>query len=108
MYVYNAKYVKTIDGDTVDALVDLGFGIFKAMRIRLAVVDTPEKSQPGWSKATEFTKSWFEAHPEFILRTNKDRSGGFDRYLGYCYSLDMTEDVSSLLLTKGLAKIWER
>jgi micrococcal nuclease len=35
MYTYNAKLDRVIDGDTVDALVDLGFDTWKKVRIRL-------------------------------------------------------------------------
>ncbi len=108
MYTYSAKYVKTVDGDTVDVIVDLGFNTSKKIRVRLAVVDTPEKNDIGWLEATEITKSWFESHPVFILKTDKDKSGGFDRYLGHCYSIDMTENVSSMLLEKGLAQRYTR
>lgn len=35
MYKYKAKVLKVIDGDTVDLLIDLGFGISYKQRIRL-------------------------------------------------------------------------
>lgn len=106
--MYAATYVRTLDGDTVDAIVDLGFNTFKKIRIRLSVIDTPEKSESGWAEATAFTRNWFESHPEFIVRTDKDKSGGFDRYLGDCYSVDMSENINNLLLEKGLAKVYKR
>ena len=42
MYKYNAEIVRVVDGDTVDAMVDLGFKIFKKIRIRLYGINTPE------------------------------------------------------------------
>lgn len=42
MYTYNAKLDRIIDGDTVDAHIDLGFDITVHKRIRLAGIDTPE------------------------------------------------------------------
>ena len=41
-YVYNAKLLRVIDGDTVDALIDLGFDTWVKKRIRLYGIDTPE------------------------------------------------------------------
>ena len=43
MYEYKIKEViKTVDGDTVDVLLDLGFNMFKKERIRLNGIDAPE------------------------------------------------------------------
>ena len=42
MYKYNAKLDRVVDGDTVDALVDLGFDTWKKVRIRMMGVDAPE------------------------------------------------------------------
>ena len=42
MYTYKAKLDRVIDGDTVDANIDLGFDITIHKRIRLAGIDTPE------------------------------------------------------------------
>ena len=42
MYTYNAKVVRVVDGDTIDADIDLGFDIKIKKRIRLAGIDAPE------------------------------------------------------------------
>ena len=42
MYEYNAKLVRVIDGDTIDALIDLGFDVWVKNRIRLYGINTPE------------------------------------------------------------------
>ena len=42
-YIYRIKQIlKVVDGDTIDASIDLGFDISLEKRIRLAAVDTPE------------------------------------------------------------------
>ena len=42
-YVYRIRSVhKVVDGDTIDADIDLGFDISLTKRIRLAGIDTPE------------------------------------------------------------------
>ena len=44
MYTYRvSQVVKVVDGDTIDVIIDLGFGIMKKERVRLAGIDTPEK-----------------------------------------------------------------
>ena len=42
MYTYKAKLDRLVDGDTVDAHIDLGFDITIHKRIRLAGIDSPE------------------------------------------------------------------
>ena len=42
MYTYNATVTKVVDGDTIDALIDLGFDTWKQVRIRLNGINTPE------------------------------------------------------------------
>jgi micrococcal nuclease len=42
MYTYNAKLDRVVDGDTVDALVDLGFDTWKKVRIRFHGIDAYE------------------------------------------------------------------
>ena len=42
MYKYNAKLDRVVDGDTVDALVDLGFDTWKKVRIRMMGMNAPE------------------------------------------------------------------
>ena len=41
-YIYRAKLVRVVDGDTVDALIDVGFDIWVKKRIRYRGVDTWE------------------------------------------------------------------
>ena len=41
-YNYRAKLVKVVDGDTIDALIDVGFDIWIKKRIRYKGIDTWE------------------------------------------------------------------
>tara|TARA_R110000851_G_scaffold252527_1_gene405035 strand:+ start:2450 stop:2803 length:354 start_codon:yes stop_codon:yes gene_type:complete len=42
MYEYKAKCTKIVDGDTIDASIDLGFDVTVHKRIRLAGINAPE------------------------------------------------------------------
>ena len=42
MYQYTAKLKRVVDGDTVDAYIDLGFKVHVDKRIRFMGIDTPE------------------------------------------------------------------
>jgi micrococcal nuclease len=42
MYDYKAKLIRVIDGDTIDAMIDLGFDTWIKRRVRLAGIDAYE------------------------------------------------------------------
>ena len=42
MYTYNIKLDRVIDGDTIDANIDLGFDVWVKKRVRFSGVNTPE------------------------------------------------------------------
>ena len=42
MYIYKAKCERVVDGDTIDAIIDLGFDTWKKIRIRLVGVNAAE------------------------------------------------------------------
>jgi len=42
IYNYNAKCTRVVDGDTIDAEIDLGFDIKVKKRIRLGGINAPE------------------------------------------------------------------
>jgi len=41
-YLYKGQLLKTVDGDTIDVLISLGFNISFKCRLRLYGVNTPE------------------------------------------------------------------
>lgn len=114
MWEYRARITNTVDGDTVDAIVDLGFGVDgMAMRLRLLGVDTPERNQLGWAEATQFTKAWIATYQSdgghVVITTIKDRSDrdkkdSFGRYLAVIWDMAKTQSLNEALLTGGYAK----
>tara|TARA_Y100000310_G_C20402107_1_gene677915 strand:+ start:73 stop:441 length:369 start_codon:yes stop_codon:yes gene_type:complete len=42
MYTYNIELLRVVDGDTIDAKIDLGFDIWVKKRVRFLGVNTPE------------------------------------------------------------------
>ena len=89
MYEYRVKSVeRVVDGDTVDVILDLGFGLFKKERVRIAGIDTPEKRTRNLKEkklgcdATEYAEKWF-SEGDIIIRTEKD--GKYGRMLGWAY-----------------------
>jgi micrococcal nuclease len=42
MYTYNIELLRVVDGDTIDAKIDLGFDVFVKKRVRFLGINTPE------------------------------------------------------------------
>lgn len=42
MYEYKAVVNRVVDGDTIDVTIDLGFSVWKKMRVRMEGINTPE------------------------------------------------------------------
>jgi len=57
MYEYRAKITRVIDGDTLKALVDVGFNMHHNVTLRLYGIDCPETR----TKDLEEKKKGFEA-----------------------------------------------
>ena len=56
MYTYNAKVERVVDGDTVDALVDLGFDTWKKVRIRFYGIDAYESRTKDLEEKEKYLK----------------------------------------------------
>ena len=53
MYTYSATLLRVIDGDTIEADIDLGFDIHYVAKIRLAGINAPEMKTPQGAPAKE-------------------------------------------------------
>lgn len=111
MYTYNAKLDRVVDGDTVDALVDLGFDTWKKTRIRLYGLDAwesrtrdLEEKQKGLA-AKQFLIDKLEANNnEFILVSHG--VGKYGRCLGEIFLTPGSDCINDLLITEGHAKVY--
>ena len=89
MYKYNAKLDRVVDGDTVDALVDLGFNTWKKVRIRMHGMNAPEsRTRDALEKeaglaAKQYVENWCDdLDNNVIIETQLDERGKFGRILG--------------------------
>jgi len=104
MYRYNAKLERVVDGDTVDALVDLGFDTWKKVRIRMMGMNAPESR----TRDLEEKKKGLAAKDRliellsdgtFILQSHG--VGKYGRCLGTLWVEDI--DVNKTLINEGHA-----
>jgi len=106
MYTYKAKLIRIVDGDTIDAEIDLGFDTIVRKRIRLFGIDTPEtktkdmkektKGLAAKQRLTEILNS------EFVVETILNKRGKYGRVLGIVYNL--TEDNKRLNINEALVE----
>jgi micrococcal nuclease len=86
---------KVVDGDTLD---------INGTRIRLALVDTPERGQPGFDQAKEFVESLCLGKTgELDVDSGQRRGDRYGREVGvvYCNGVNTNEK----LMTSKLARI---
>ena len=108
-YEYSAKLVRVVDGDTCDALIDLGFDTWVKKRIRFKGVDTwecrtrdKEEKVKGLA-AKAFTKDLLENSDEgkFVLKSYG--VGKYGRVLGELFIKGNETSVNELLKENGHA-----
>jgi len=115
MYEYKVKdiLIKDIyDGDTIRVTVDLGFGIYKKEKFRLARIDTPEirgvEREAGLISRDYLRVLLIKHKDNIVIKTIKDRKGKYGRYIAelYIISANKSINVNDLLLAEGLAKLY--
>ena len=106
MYTYQAQVTRVVDGDTIDALVDLGFDIHKSIRIRLVGMNAPESR----TRDLEEKKLGLAAKARLIeiLQSNENKfvleSQGVGKY-GRCLGVIKvnSKNVNQQLINEGHA-----
>ena len=117
-YIYRAKLVKVVDGDTIDALIDVGFDIWFKKRIRYKGVDTWESRTRNLEEkklgiaAKERNKELLESvssKPGYF-RLKSHGVGKYGRVLGEIFIQDKegkTYNVNETLISEGHAYVYE-
>ena len=87
MFEYSAEVIKVVDGDTLDARIDLGFDVHVNKRIRLMGIDTWESRTRD--KAEKVKGLAAKARLKELLKEDKNKfklishgTGKFGRVLG--------------------------
>jgi micrococcal nuclease len=111
MFEYYVKKVENVvDGDTIDVVIDLGFDIMFASRVRLAGIDTPEsRTKDKTEKALgleskEYLKKHLKDAKSVVIKTEKmNSSEKFGRILGWLYVDGDTESLNDKMINDGYA-----
>ncbi|NJH82525.1 thermonuclease family protein [Staphylococcus hyicus] len=78
LYIFKAKVLRVIDGDTLVIDLDMGFETHTIKRVRLLGVDTPERGQVNYNEAKAFTTSTVLGKDVYVQTYQSDV---FGRYL---------------------------
>ena len=109
MYTYTITLDRVIDGDTVDAMIDLGFDVHIKKRIRFMGINTPESRTRDLEEkvrglaAKDRVKELLEECNCITLQSHG--SGKYGRCLGELFIElnDETVNLNQLLISEGHA-----
>jgi micrococcal nuclease len=112
-YIYRIRSIhKVVDGDTIDADIDLGFDISLTKRIRLAGIDTPEsRTTDAYEKKLGLeVKEWLKHRLEFakdiLIKTElPDSTEKYGRIIGHLFINGETTSINNQMVAEGYA--WE-
>ena len=112
-YIYRIRTIsKVVDGDTIDADIDLGFDISLSKRIRLAGIDTPEsrttnvKEKAMGLESKEWLKKTLEGAKDILIKTElPDSTEKYGRIIGHLFINGQETSLNNQMIDEGYA--WE-
>ena len=117
-YIYRGKLERVVDGDTIDALIDVGFDIWIKKRIRYSGIDTwesrtrnlEEKAKGLEAKARNKELLMEVSSKPGYFRLKSFGVGKYGRVLGEIYIEDKEGkqyNINKTLMSEGHAYIYE-
>jgi micrococcal nuclease len=101
-----ATVTEVVDGDTIDAAIDLGFRVRYDVRVRLAGIDAPEVRAKG--PEGEAARDWLRARlpvgTPVVLVTDKP-SDKYGRYLAWVF--EGLDNVNAEIVAAGHARPYD-
>jgi endonuclease YncB( thermonuclease family) len=107
-YKYKGQVLNIVDADTVDAKLDLGFGITMTQRFRTDSFDAPETWRPRNDAEMEHGKEATERAYELLMNkellfVTSKTAGIYGRY-GAQIFLENGSDYAKVMIMEGYAK----
>lgn len=117
LFTYKAAVEKIIDGDTLLVSFDFGCPMSVSQKLRLRGIDCPEIDTDEGKRAKRFVESRLKGCDFIVVKTYKDRTDKFDRYLADVFYLPGASDpalvaqegtyLNQELLNEHLAVVYE-
>jgi endonuclease YncB( thermonuclease family) len=100
---FRGTVTKIVDGDTID---------INNMRVRLALVNTPERGESGYTEAIDFVESVCGMGTTALVdEDDRQKEGSYDRLIGLVYcgddGINNKKSLNELLLNDGYAVIYQ-
>ena len=114
MYTYNIKLDRVVDGDTIDAIIDLGFDVSVKKRVRFLGVNTPESRTRDLEEkkrglaAKDRVQELLDGANTIQLKSHG--VGKYGRVLGEIFIQDKDETnicINNQLITEGHAYVYD-
>ena len=114
-YIYRIRTIsKVVDGDTIDADIDLGFDISLSKRIRLAGIDTPEsrttnaKEKAMGLESKEWLKKALEGAKDILIKTElPDSTEKYGRIIGHLFINGQETSLNNQMIEEGYALAYD-
>lgn len=117
LFTYRAALERVIDGDTLLTSFDFGVPPSVSWKLRLRGIDAPELATAAGQRAKRFVEKLLAPCPFIVVKTTKDRTDKYDRYLVDVFYLPGETDpavvaargeyLNQRLLDEGLAVRYE-
>lgn len=111
LYHYKAIVISVYDGDSLRVSVDLGMNTWiHNVSLRLNGIDAPEirgSERPQGLVSRDAVRDWCPVGSNVIIRTVKDRTEKFGRWMADVYPEGWEESINDRLLREGLAERYE-
>lgn len=115
LFTYQAWLERVIDGDTIKAVIPLGFNVIRTQKLRLRKINAPEIDTKPGLLAKNFVENTLNSCEFFILKTYS--TDIHDRYLVDIFYLPGCLDpyqvaaegiyLNQELINQGLAQLWQ-
>ena len=107
-YIYLSEVLRVVDGDTVDVLLDLSFGVFRKVRIRANGIDTPEsrtrnKREKELGLAAKARMKNLCGKKVYVESLNKGKLDKYGRLLANLYTEKENNNICLTLIKEGHA-----
>lgn len=96
-YTYKATVDRVVDGDTILALIEVGFGIIVRDRLRLRGVDTPELSTPEGKAAKRFLEKILPSGAVVVIKSRKCRTDIYGRFVADVFFREGVTDAARII-----------
>ena len=96
---FDGTVTEVVDGDTLDV---------NNVRIRLALIDAPEKNETGYSEARHFVDSLCKVGTQAkVDEDDRQKGGSFGRMIALVYCGNNSISINEAILDSGFATIYQ-